>query len=284
MDKRSFFRYVPDTEGLMSKNKLVFGKALIIGGTRGLGRQLAEKAFERGIDPLIVGRSSKQALPAEGTSTIVGRRQALQRSVTRVGADLSTFAGAMDLMTRGLGKQVGTVTHFLYTAGELNTGWLNPGRFPWAEEQDIRAQVETGVSGLLYALRAFLQVRASDQPIRITLIAAPTHDATLEGHAVYMAVKAAQVQFLRSVFRHLPAGSAVLIVHPDPMQTDFWRGVFDQETVAGFLDPALVANLVWDELAFQAEGKVPSFQKLHIHQVPEGGKPYRLLRGRDTGH
>ncbi|MBI3633183.1 MAG: SDR family NAD(P)-dependent oxidoreductase, partial [Candidatus Vogelbacteria bacterium] len=43
-------------------------RAIILGGTRGLGRAIAVKLISRGIEPLIIGRS----VPKEGDSSLPG--------------------------------------------------------------------------------------------------------------------------------------------------------------------------------------------------------------------
>lgn len=225
-------------------------KALIIGGTRGLGFCLAEALFERGIESSLVGR------PREASESLLLGRGPVQRSVEPLRMIFTTPVGAADLIRRASGEQPDRLTHFIYTAGQCG---LSPLRTQ--SSKVVRELIDGSFNGLVHTLRALLALRSPNARLRITLIAGPV-ERVPGPQAVLEAVKAAQVQFVRSLFAELPADSTVLVIHPDPMDTAFWEG--SGVKTEGFLDPRLVAARVWDELEAQREGHVHAFHEVAI--------------------
>lgn len=235
----------------MGSTRLHSEKALIIGGTRGLGYCLAEILFERGIVSVLVGRPRADAEP------LVLGRGSVQRTVHPLRMTFATPVGAADLVHRAADGQPDRLTHFIYAAGQHGVS-----SFRTQPPKAIRDLVDGGLNGLIYVLRALLVARPPDLPLRITLIAGPA--TKVSGHqAVFDAVKAAQVELLRSLFPSLPIGSTVLIVHPVPMDTAFWEG--SGVNTKGFVAPGRVAGQVWDELEAQRERRVPAFHRIHSH-------------------
>ncbi len=231
-------------------------KALIIGGTRGLGYCLAELLFERGIVSVLVGRPRADAEP------LMLGRGSVRRTVQPLRMTFATPIGAADLIRRAADGHPDRLTHLIYAAGQHGVSPLRT-----QPSKTIRDLVDGGLNGLIYILQALLAARSPDLPLRITLIAGPATNI-IGRQPVFDAVKAAQVELLRSLFPTLPDGSTVLIVHPDPMDTAFWEG--SGVNTKGFVAPGPVASQVWGELEAQRKGRVPAFHQVHIHAEDPG--------------
>lgn len=244
-------------------------RALVIGGTRGLGWEIVRLAAKHGIDPIAVGR------PQQNPEPLFVDDGGGRHPVRRVGAALVTFDGALDLMWRlspNLPTDLSDVSHVFYVAGVRLKGPLVRAR-----DAPIGALIDVGIHGLVNALRAFLASRDQREPFHLVVVTSTTSWKIRSDEAVYGMVKAAQAQFVRNVHGELPKGSTTLVAHPGGMKTEFWEG--SGVNTDGFLDPAQVAAAIWAEGRAQADGLYPRLHELHIERSPDGSEPYLLTRG-----
>ncbi len=239
------------------------GTALIIGGTRGLGWEIAQVAHEHRVQPVVVGRK------ASLEPLLIGRGS-VQQAIRREGATLASAKLAGEFMDR-LKETLPRVTHLFYVAGLRLKGPLvkqSPG--------DIANVIDVSIRGIINTLSTFLERRGT-QPFQLVVVASTSAWKIRSDEAVYGMVNAARAQFARNIHRELPPGSKTLIVHPGGMATGFWEG--SGVDTASFLDPAAVAEVIWNEGLDQAAGRHPALHELHIERDPHVQGAYLLTRG-----
>lgn len=190
--------------------------ALIIGGTSGLGLELARRWATAGDSVVITGRTAP-AVPEERVS--FQRLDLNAADMPQKMADLLNGLPQIDVLVYAAGfYQEGRIT-------DLSTG-------------DIEKMLNVGGRGMLFGLRALLQKQA-ELPEFISITSSSQY-VPRQAEPVYNFVKAGA--------GHLAASMAedgriakVLHVAPSGMQTAFWR---DQpaKDISGYLDPKWVAD------------------------------------------
>jgi NAD(P)-dependent dehydrogenase (short-subunit alcohol dehydrogenase family) len=206
--------------------------ALIIGGTTGIGRELAIYAHEENIaTPIITGRSAVTMDDAP-----VG--------MCRVNLDLEN-PGSIDACVRELPQRI---DYICWVAGQFL-------RKPFADtcRDEVDRMLDIHLRGPLVLLQA-LHANAVRQtrigrPSKYHLIVVSSAAAwkCRSNQAIYSMVKSAQSHFARSfateLGRDLP-GSRVSVAHPGGVNTPtFWRGTVQK--LDGFLSPRDVAVAIW---------------------------------------
>ncbi|HSD12134.1 MAG TPA: SDR family oxidoreductase [Patescibacteria group bacterium] len=230
-------------------------RSLILGGTKGLGRALAIASLERGIVPVVFGRS---AATAEGDPALAG--------ADLRPADL-TNPRALENLPPGVYEGVAYV---FWVAGAFL-------RKPLTEcgTDEIAAMADLHFTGPLCALATIHRMMKlawplSDSPGRpyhLVTVASTSSWRLREHETVYCALKAAKAHFTRNFARELAAdlpGSKTALVNPGGMKTpNFWN--LRQDT-SGFMEPAAVAGIIWSRALAQAA----SYDEYSIMREPDG--------------
>lgn len=225
-------------------------RALILGGTKGLGRALAVEALHREVSPVVVGRSA--------VTETVTLDPDLAGAEFRQG-DL-TLAGSRS----GIVKPDDDFDFVFWVAGIFR-------RMPFDSLPlaDIERMVATHLTGPLAVLEHWhRQAVAATRPYRLVVVASTSSWRLREDETLYAALKAAKAHFARNfaweLRRHLP-GSQVTLVHPGGMHTEhFWAGT--SQDISKFMDPAAVAKIIWGRVVSQ-EGL---FDELQILRTDDG--------------
>jgi NAD(P)-dependent dehydrogenase (short-subunit alcohol dehydrogenase family) len=222
-------------------------KVLVLGGTRGLGREIARLSLERGYETIIVGRSATRA---QDDPALAGARCIV--------ADLTTPEGLSEVNLAEI-----KYTHVFLVAGASHPRWRMD-EYPSRDFHDaLNDMLALHVSGPILVLR-FLHTMAVKMASETSVRPCPYHLITIssttsykmrDGETLYAMAQAAKSTFARHFGRELPRvlpGSKSMLVHPGGMRTEFFaRSGIDQDTT-NFMDPAAVAACIWAEVTHQS--------------------------------
>lgn len=212
-------------------------RAVILGGTRGLGHAIALELLGRGVCPLVVGRSAGDAI----SDPALRGAEFLTADVTRMDAAGKVARAAF------------TDSRRLPSAFYWVTGNYHRGSFA---EQTIEKMVdmfETHLIGPMSVLREFQRAAvAAKSPYHLVVIGSVFVHKPGKKHAVLSTVKAAKANFCRVFVHELAAnlpGSGILLVNPWAIKgTNFFDGyTMDPKMVDSFMDPREVAKIICDE-------------------------------------
>lgn len=217
----------------MAKNK----QAIILGATRGLGKEIASIYGKKGVKTVEVG------------STI---EEANDPSRIAIRADLSNLDETKKLAKK-LGNIVGNAdeTLFYWVAGK---GYV--GDFAKQSSKNVQNLLDVNLRNALLVLHeVWVALQQNGQSSEVCVIASTTGQKARTNEAVYAAVKHAQVGFARSLgleSERLGLKTKVSLFMPGGMKTEFWKGN-EPENFSEFLDPKKVAQYVVNKVEDQSE-------------------------------
>ncbi len=225
-------------------------KALFLGGSKGLGLEMAKLAFDENWKVTIAARS-------------VIESELYKKNITAMPIDLEK------LNIQPI-AHLGPYDLIVWTAGAYQEGSLLD-----LHADDIDRMVANHVAGpAKFLLPNLRRNRERKTPVQLVVVASSTSYRVRTGEGLYGTVKAAKSQFARTLGKELPEtvpGSRVLLAHPGGMNTPFWAG--RDRDVSKFMDPAAVARIIWNEAKAQAE----PFEEIHVDRQPDGSPA--LARG-----
>src|SRR3989344_4773338 len=223
-------------------------RSLIIGGTRGLGRELAREARKRNTTPIILGRSAGKGIPDERDAAFV-----------EIECDLTEREPIRDCVETLL--ELGGIRYIFW-----NAGIFDKGRFVDKSYASLVQIFQTIVFGPLDLIRQYLA--SAGEPIHLVSICSTTAYKVRSDETAYAGAKAAQAQMTRGLAlelqRDLP-GSRATLIFPGGMRTDFFKG--SGIDASSFMDPAEVARLAWDIVQRPYEDEIGEFR---IEKGPTG--------------
>jgi NAD(P)-dependent dehydrogenase (short-subunit alcohol dehydrogenase family) len=186
--------------------KLAGKKALITGGSKGIGRATAELLADEGCDVTLVARE-QSALDA-AAAAIRARRQVNVRTIS---ADLSSDAA---------------VRRVAAEAGELdilvnNAGAIPPGDLLSIDDENWRHAWDLKVFGYISFCRViYRQMKARKSGVIINVIGA-AGESFPTGYIAGAAGNASLMAFTRALGKGAPAdGLRVVAINPGPVETD----------------------------------------------------------------
>lgn len=203
---------------------------IILGGTHGLGREIAAELHERGEETFVIGRSYNEAEHGQGMVADLTR----QRDIEEVEKTLYT-----------LGKNA--LTGFYWVSGVGYNG-------DFYDQPNPHQMAQVNFANVMpIAQAAWAKMLGSEVVSNFVVISSTTGVKARTNEAVYAATKHAQVGFTRSLgleSERLETSVRVALFMPGGMQTPFWDG--DQPAAYDdFLDPRKVAKKVCDAVASQ---------------------------------
>lgn len=220
--------------------------AVVIGGTRGLGHQLAVRARDAGVPTCVYGRSVRTMSPADA------------RGFTVRELDLCDPASVASVPVDPPGP-----LYLFWVAGAFLKKPLVR-----TEDEEIEGLTRLLFTGPLRLLRRVLA--AAPASVHLVTIASSSGWRRREHESLYCGLKAAQAHVSRSLVPELieahPA-NRVTVVNPGGLAVpDFHTGVeMDYGTM---MDPAEVAGIIWQAVRGQTE----SFAEMQILRSREPGK------------
>lgn len=213
-------------------------KALIIGGSSGLGLSIAGKLEKVGYEVTVTGRTNR----LEELSFL-----------SFYSLDLTTDAESFSSHVNRLVAAMGRLDILVYAAGfyqHKTTAELS--------DDDIKSMIQIGLQAPIQILRTILK---SQEILPIFLPITSTSEWTpREYEPVYTAVKSGLAMYAKSV--HLDSAvEKVLVAGPAGMKTLFWDGT-DEDT-STMLDPDWVAEQIVTSLE-----KTFSYRHIKILREP----------------
>lgn len=200
-------------------------RSLIIGGTSGLGLELAKILRDQGDEVIITGRKNpeERGLQFQRLDLDLGEQL---RSV------IDTFVSALPEISR-----------LIYCAG-----FYQEGNITELEPQSISKMLDVSLNAPIWFTRELLQNQGTlKEYIAIT---STVQEVPREREIIYSAGKAGFAQFANSLGLD-PRVKKVMVVIPGGMKTRFWQAT--KHDIATFNDPTWVAKQITDALAIDFE-------------------------------
>ena len=195
-------------------------RSLIVGGTSGLGLEIAKLLQSSGDEVIITGRKNPE---------IKGLQ--FQKFDLDLGPEL---AGAVDAFVSALPK----IDRFFYVAGFYQEGNLTE-----LEDQAIKNMLDVGINAPIWFARELLQTQ-HEIPEFVAVTSTTSH-IPREREIIYSAVKAGLGQFANSLSLD-PRVNKVLVAAPGGIRTPFWQAT--EHDTSTFNDPTWVAKQIVDAL------------------------------------
>jgi short-subunit dehydrogenase len=220
--------------------------ALVTGASRGIGREVARLAAERGARVGLVARSAPEL--DEVLALIGGRGVAVPADV----ADAAEVAGAVGRVEEALGPVDVVVA---------NAGIGAYGPFASTDADEIERLTRVNWLGTAHVVRAVLPGMVERRRGHVAVVASVAGRMGAPFEALYSATKFAQVGLAEALAVEVaPYGIGVSVVNPGPVATDFFaaRGHAYDRRFPRQVSPERVATEVVDAVEHgRAERFVP---------------------------
>lgn len=185
-------------------------KALITGGSRGIGGATALLFAEYGTHVAIGYRARRDAAEA-----LAARARAAGVEAYAIAADVSTRSGAEQLV-EDAGRQLGGIDYFVGNSGIWNPTDV---ALPDMSEEQWRRTMRENVDAMFFSTRAAARVLKDHG--RIVLVASTAGQRGEAFHADYAASKGAMISFVKSLCIELaPRDITVNSVAPGWVETE----------------------------------------------------------------
>ena len=214
--------------------------ALITGGTRGIGKAIAQNLAENGCDLFLVYRSNDQA--AEACRDTI--QSASHRRVTLFKCDVSSES-SVGKLSGDLARQTDRLDVLVNNAGVMPRHYPIES-IPTDEWNDLIANNLTSIFFLTKALLPLLRKAAPAHIINLSSIAGQTGGTIGVGYA---ASKGAVISMTQALAKELAPGIQVNCIAPGPVDTEFLgdelkRKLKDLDLLKRIVAPEEVARAV----------------------------------------
>jgi NAD(P)-dependent dehydrogenase (short-subunit alcohol dehydrogenase family) len=192
--------------------------AIVTGGSRGLGKDMALSLAKKGIDVILTYRSKKEeALEVVSAIEQLGRKAvALPLDVADSGSFPAFFSQVKTALKNSFGAD-----RFDFLINNAGVGVYAP--FAQTTEQQFDEIVNIHLKGVFFLTQGALPL--INDGGRIVNISSGLARFSTPGYSIYGAAKAAVEQLTRYMARELgPRGIAVNVVAPGAIETDFGGG------------------------------------------------------------
>ncbi|MFZ1483911.1 MAG: SDR family oxidoreductase [Candidatus Saccharimonadales bacterium] len=201
---------------------------IILGGTHGLGWEIACLMRKVGNECYIIGRSYDSAKHGKGARVDLANREAVENFIFKLD---SLFVE-------------NEIESFIWSAGVGYQG-------DFELQQDVATTVDINVTNSLLIAQKVWQKMCQQDSGKFVVISSSTGTKARDNEAVYALTKHAQVGFARSLgleAERLNCGVFVSLVLPGGMKTPFWDG-HKPEGYETYNDPQKVAQIIIDEIS-----------------------------------
>lgn len=190
---------------------------IILGGTHGLGAELAKQLQARSRDVFVIGRSYKENDSGKGLAADLSSAEDIER--------VSNIIHSLN------------VESFFWVAGCGYTG-------DFADQPDVLKMGEVNFANVLPIVQEAWKKLSQIDSGKFVVVSSTSGVRARPNEAVYAATKHAQVGFTRSLgleAERLNLPMKVSLFLPGGMQTSFWEESQRPNAFDSFLDPAKVA-------------------------------------------
>jgi len=218
-------------------------RALITGGSKGIGRATADVLADEGCDVTLVAR--EQAPLDAAAAAIRARRQVNVRTIS---ADLSS-----DAAVRRVAEQAGELDILVNNAGAISPGdLLSIDDERWRQAWDLKVFGYISFCRVVYA-----RMKARKAGVIVNVIGA-AGESFPSGYIAGAAGNASLMAFTRALGKQAPSdGLRVVAINPGPVETDRLIMLRRAEAQAKFGDPErwreLAANMPFGRAATPTE-------------------------------
>lgn len=218
-------------------------KALILGGTRGIGRAIAETLAAEGADVGICARNHDQV-----RETVEALRH---HGITATGTSVDiTDSGALTAWIEAAGKQLGGIDILISNAGAMAQG-----NAPDAWEQNFRLDM-LGAVHAFDAAKPFLKEAAEKTGDAAFVLISSVSAAETDSAGAYGPIKAALIHFAKGLARqYAKAGIRTNVVSPGTVyfkggvwemieknMPDMYKGAIERNPTGRMATPQEVAD------------------------------------------
>lgn len=221
---------------------------LVMGGTRGLGRQIAEESVRRGYAHTVASGRRAHELPTYpfGVSFV---KQDFTCTFDPLGQELRRIV------------QEATPSHVFWVGGVFLRK-----RLAECSLKDITKMTATHYTGPVASLAEIhSHATRAAKPYHLVIIGSIVSYTIKEHETVYCSLKLAKAgfarNFARELVRELP-GSKATLVNTGAMSTEFFAGT-DIDT-SHLMDSAMIARMIWDRVTAQTD-------PYHEYSIENGG-------------
>ena len=208
-------------------------KSLILGATKGLGKEIASECLKKGWNTIEIGSSTHDKL---------------HENRTFLNCDLSSTESVASLIEKL--NELGPINHFFWVAGRVLKGDFKE-QSPAEIYQTIDVNFRNAVPIVHFTWQ---QMQNSAEKSSITIISSSSGKKPRYDEAVYVSTKFAQVGFAQSLgLENKNNNLKICLVLPGGMKTQLWdrNPTNDYES---FLDPSKVASKIVSFVIDQHEG------------------------------
>jgi len=190
---------------------------LIIGGTSGVGLELARRYTLDGHNVCITGRKNPNL------QGVTYQELAIGRDPTRLAKDIDRVLHRFE-----------NVNTLVYAAGFLQRGHIDE-----LSDDDLGAMLNVGLLAPMMLIQRLKN--RSVTPLKIMLVTSSSQYTPREHEPAYCATKSAMGMLGASLVRDQGLGK-VLVVAPSGIRTSFWKGT--EEDTKTMLDPSWVSGQI----------------------------------------
>ncbi len=225
--------------------------AFILGGTSGLGLELARESSKNSICPIISGRS------ASPSNQDMYPPMSLTCKI-----DLTTYGVDMEQQ-----KDFERIV-FLKTPSYFfwNSGILLRQPLLLTQPEELEEMTKVHFTGPLQVLQDFHL--HSYRPYHLITIASTSSWRMRKNESIYCALKSAKAHFTRNfageMFRDDPPGHKVTLVELGGTKTGLFKGT--NTDISNFMDASEVAKIIWNQVKSQEK----AFVEMQIERGDQG--------------
>ena len=204
---------------------------IILGGTSGLGLEMAKQLRERGERVLVLGKTHNPQRHGEGFPLDVYYSDQVESASARIEQILNGD----------------DIDQFVWAAGY---GW----RGNFEDQPSVRSMAEINFSGALPLVQwAWRKMSTQNRKSVLTIIGSTSSVKARSDEAVYVATKHAQAGLARSLADEQKLPVRVALFLPGAMKTPFWNGRDLPADYMFFNDPAKIATHIINAIDCQQQ-------------------------------
>lgn len=219
-------------------NKLKNKVALITGGTRGMGRAVAELFAEEGAGVIIGGRNQQ-----------LGEK--VVESIIKSGGEALFVQG--DVRSPEANRQLVEKTVSAYGKLDIlipNAGVLGLGSVTGVEEKSWHRTLDTNLNAVFYLLRAAIpEMQKTDTTGAVVVTGSIAAHKGFPNHAAYCASKGAVESLVRQAAVDYAPGIRINLIQPGPVETKLYK-----DSAAAFPNPDTILDEVPETLPMKRTG------------------------------